>query len=664
MDAGTGSEWLVTNGSGGFASSTVIDCPTRKYHGLLVTPLPGKEGRFHILSAIEAYLPGDPEFGMSTFHYPSAVHPMGYKHLESFSTLPVPGWIYAKEERCIRKEVFMIHGERSVYIAYTAPGEKNDIALNLKFLFTFRDANGTTRENPDILKDVSDTELGFNIRPYPSLPGAAIEFSGAWERSGDWYWDKNIEYPIEFRRGLDHSEDRFVPGDISIFLRKDHPFIIRVSVDSTGKHPTPVGKGQLSSTYQNHLSVRLKEMSAVKTDREFLETMSNHFIVKNTQGRTSINAGYPWFGEWGRDTMIALPGLTFSRGKTELGIDILSSYASLIKNGLLPNTLGESQGFTSYNSMDAGLLYCWAVRKLLDTGISFEGRIEREIVPAVESIVKAFIRDQVPHARLTKEGFLDTGNPDTQLTWMDATVRGKPVTPRHGLAVDLNALWYDSLWTLKHLFYRSGKEVPGEISVLLDSISTHFVTTFLVGDIDRPGRGEAGNPVYLSDTVVNGIQDRRIRPNMLFASSAAPGLLPVEIRASIVETAKRELLTPVGLRTLSPGDPDFAPVYEGNADQRDSKYHQGTVWPWPLGMMIESALLTTDDLDKELVFWEQYMNNLLKNHLYRQGIGFVSEIFDGLDPVEGKGCFAQAWSTGEILRAYSLIEKAETLKQE
>ncbi|MCP4750180.1 MAG: hypothetical protein GY866_04770 [Proteobacteria bacterium] len=659
MDAGTDSEWLVTNGVGGFASSTVIDCPTRKYHGLLVTPLPGREGRFHILSAVEANPPEHAEFGTSTFYYPMTVHPQGYRHLESFSALPVPEWVYAKADLRIGKAMFMARGESSVYIVYTALGGEGDLQLDLKFLFTFRDANSTTKENPDISTETRHCECGFGIRPYASLPSASVEFSGAWKRSGDWYWDKNIEYPVECRRGLDYREDRFVPGETSIVLEKDRPFVVRVSVDNNEGRNPPVEKGRLKRTYRSHLNSRQEEAVRVKSDRELLEYMACNFILKNSRDQTSINAGFPWFGEWGRDTMIALPGLSFSTGKTELGIDILCDYSSMIKDGLLPNTLGESQGFTSYNSMDAGLLYCWAVRKLLDTGIAIAGRIEREILPAVESIVYAFLRGRVPRARLTPQGLLDTGDADTQLTWMDATAWGKPVTPRHGLAVDLNALWYDSLWTLKSLVALSGKKVPGEVGERLESIAEVFTDTFLVGDAN----GKSTTPVYLSDTCVGGMRDGKIRPNMLFASSAAPGLVSAEVRCGIVETARSKLLTPMGLRTLSPDDPDFAPVYRGNADERDSRYHQGTVWPWPLGIMIESALASAADLEKEAVFWDEYLRNLLANHLHRQGIGFVSEIFDGLDPVEGKGCFAQAWSTGEILRAYSLIEKTGVLKQ-
>ncbi|MBI9103421.1 MAG: glycogen debranching enzyme family protein [Spirochaetales bacterium] len=685
---GTDSEWLITNGVGGFASSTITDCPVRKYHGLLVTPLPGKEGRYHILSAIEAGPSDDPEFRMSTNQYAGAIHPTGFEYLESFTPLPFPSWVYLKDGVKIRKEVFMVEGETSVYAAFTLLEGPAKISMDLKMLFTFRDANYTTKENIDISAGIKKSETGFSIRPYPPIPGCTIDFSGNWERSGTCYWDKNIEYPLEQNRGLDYQEDRFVPGNTVIEIKKKQTFILRVSLDN--QSPQAEEKIDLKKIYRKVSSQGIKAMKNLGSvgemndtvvpetkpnttsgsffNRKLLAYMGEQFIVKNSLGSRSINAGFPWFGEWGRDTMIALPGLTFHNDKPALGLDILADYAALIKDGLLPNTLGESQGFTSYNSMDAGLLYCWAVSKFLDSEYSgekkFIQRLKKQILPAVESIVNAFFENRVPNARLTKDFLLDTGSPETQLTWMDATAWGKPVTPRHGLAVDLNALWYDSLCVYAELLKLSKKRFPETILNVKDRIKSVFAETFLIQNQGSTAENSSKDQsTYLSDTVVSGEMDGKLRPNMLFASSSSFELLNSDIKKAIAETAKRELLTSMGMRTLSPKDPAFAGLYHGNSDERDSVYHQGTVWPWPLGIMIESALKGSEDLEKEVVFWEEYLNNLLDKHLYRQGIGFVSEIFDGLEPDEGKGCFAQAWSTGEILRAFSLLEKVRVVKE-
>jgi len=264
------------------------------------------------------------------------------------------------------------------------------------------------------------------------------------------------------------------------------------------------------------------------------------------------------------------------------------------------------------------------------------------------------LEGRVPHCRLTPQGLLYAGSPDTQLTWMDAMAWGRPVTPRHGLAVDLNALWYNALKLCEELSLRLDlpPSVPGE--VILARFSENFLSIFWMEERN-----------CLSDTVREKGPDGRIRPNQLFAT-AMEGLLPREKAALVVETVKKELLTPWGLRTLAPGDPTYAPWYEGDGNTRDSRYHQGTVWPWLLGILVESAFISCKDLPKELTFWENHLESLLAAHLGNQGLGFVSEVFDGAAEESrsvytppGKGCFAQAWSVGEIIRAFWLLEKGK-----
>ncbi|MDC7126018.1 MAG: amylo-alpha-1,6-glucosidase [Spirochaetales bacterium] len=643
VEEGCRYEWLETNGAGAFASSSIIECHSRKYHGMLVTPLDGKEGRYHILSSIEASVKADPDFNLATNNYPKTVFPNGYTDIESFSTLPVPTWIYKKGEERIKKEIFMSKGEKAVYVVFTQMSGK-EVELDLKFLFTYRNADTETHQNYMLNTGSDAFDKGFSINPYHDMPEASISFSGEWSRLEDWYWDYSVEYHIERDRGLEFSEDRFVPGVVTIVLEKNIPFIIRVGVESD------VPKADnLSEIYNSHLKSCSSKSKKIKSDKDFLKYYAAAFLVKNSKGQKSVNAGFPWFGEWGRDTMIALPGLTFCIGDTAWAVSVLTDYAEMIKDGLLPNTLGESQGFTSYNSLDAGLLYCRTVLKLLETGFGEKKtelqKIKQTLLPAVESIVTAFIEGRVPNAKLNKDCLIEAGSPDTQLTWMDATAYGKPVTPRCGLAVDINALWFDSLNVYKSLLEMGEAEIPNDLIKLIKKVQSSFKKTFWIAD-----KG------FLTDTVFNGKQDGQLRPNMLFAASASKGLLAKRERASIVKAAKEQLLTPMGLRTLSPEDSSFEPYYNGNPDERDSKYHQGTVWPWLIGIMVESSLLSASNLDKERDFWTKYLDNLLENHLYQQGIGFVSEVFDGSNPSWGKGCFAQAWSTGEILRSYSLLE--------
>ena len=459
---------------------------------------------------------------------------------------------------------------------------------------------------------------------------------------------------MEQERGQDFSEDRFFPGTVGIRLVRGVAFVVRASLSPPDREPEKT----LPEIHKRELASRAASCSKVDTPEALLRHNARHFLVTNSQGRKSVVAGYPWFGEWGRDTMIALPGLTMFNGLQSLGKDVLLDYASLIRDGLLPNTLGEMQGFTSYNSVDAGLLYFRAAGLLIESGF---GEIEPEaeilstrLFPALAGIMSAFLEDRVPHCRLTADGFLSAGTEETQLTWMDAKAWGKPVTPRHGLAVDLNALWFMGLKLVRNLSGRFGIPFPDRAQEILSGFPGRFTEVFWMKD-----RG------FLADTVRDGRPDGKLRPNMLFAT-AAGDLLPRELAAEAVETARRELLTPWGLRTLGPDDPEYAPWYEGDGNTRDSRYHQGTVWPWLLGNMVESALTVTGDLHKELCFWENYLQELLTGHLGNQGIGFISEVFDGaagraegqVSP-PGKGCFAQAWSVGEVIRAFYLVEKGK-----
>ncbi len=642
----TDREWLETNGMGGFASSTEGDCPTRKYHGLLVTPLEGQEGRFMLLNEAQMILDEADGLALGSFHYPGAVHPRGYLYLESFSPDPFPTWIYAKDGYRIKKEIFMRQGDPAVYAAWTLldqPGGPvlRGVKARIRLLCTFRNSHHLASENEDLFDEVTPVPQGFSISPYYGLPFLCFQFSEEFNREGEFYWDRNIQYPMERRRGFDFTEDRFVPGDVTLTLNRDIPFIMQASLSAQDDKVQAL----LLNNYNDEIKSRRKRLRRAKTPWKRLEEQSRHFLVTNGAGLLSVVAGYPWFGEWGRDTMIALPGLLFAT-QPEKGAQVLCDYAAHIEKGLIPNTLGEMQGFTSYNSLDGSLLYLRALALLMKEGFG-EKSVERDVLknelfPAVKKIVDAFLEGKVPMARLTEEGLLEAGSERTQLTWMDAMVDGKPVTPRHGLAVDLNALWYAGLRLYQDMCRTFRKPFPRKARQILEKFPLHFMDTFYLP--------ESG---YLTDTVCYGRPDGKLRPNMLFAT--ALGLLPEKEGKEVVAMARKYLLTPLGMRTLSPGDPQFAPVYEGGGEERDSVYHQGTVWPWPLGIMIESALAYSEDRDKEKLYWKEYLDNFLAIHLDHQGIDSVSEVFDGLNPLEGKGCFAQAWSVGELLRSWRMI---------
>jgi 1,4-alpha-glucan branching enzyme len=643
-------EWLETNGAGGFCASTAIERNDRKYHGLLICPTTKHEGRYHFLSAVDARVMDTSGLTLGTNSYPDVKYPDSCRFIEKTEFMPWPSWLYRCQGTAVRKEIFMRENEAAVWLAYTLEDGPDEAGLDLKFLFTFRDSHELTKANDSINCDIRIDSAGLEVRPYQGLPAARIIFSGNWNQEGTIYWDYNVCYEMEKERGHEWIEDRFVPGRITASVQKKIPLIIRVGIDEVSGLKDAPGRDEMIAVYEAEKKLRFASIGRPQKLHHILRKQARHFLLKNPSGKLSINAGYPWFGEWGRDTMIALPGLTFYNGKIQTGVEILCDYISMIKDGLLPNTLGDTQGFTSYNSIDAGLLFCWAVGKLQKSGYGCRKAekivLIEKILPAVKAIVDAFFENRVPNAYLTRDGLIYSGNPNTQLTWMDATAWGRPVTSRHGLAVELNALWYDALSLLDELNTTACLKTADKISDLHKKFPKLYRSTFWLEDEQ-----------YLSDTVNENGPDRKLRPNMLFASSASRGLLSMEQRRAVVGAAEKHLLTPMGLRTLSLMDPDFQGVYNGGPDQRDSRYHQGTVWPWPIGIMVESSLLTAQDIEKKARFWSDYIEHLLEEHLLSDGWGFISEIFDGLIPGRGKGSFAQAWSSSEVIRAAKLINR-------
>lgn len=643
----TDREWLETDGLGSYASATEGDCLTRKYHGLLVTPLSHFEGRFVLLSEARMEISSPMGFTLGSHRYPGAVYPEGYRDLHSFDPYPFPSWIYDNGAYRVKKEIAMVPGDAAVYVSWTLienhilPGMP--VQANLKLYHVFRGVHHLACENRVLNPCCSDITAGFSCQPYDALPAMGIQYTQNVSRKDIHYWDHNIEYDWERRRGFDYREDRFVTGGQSFTLYHNRPFIMRASLQP---HDRDVDI-RIRDNYQLEKQERRRVSIHSKSVWEKLFYHSRHFWITNRKGELSLNAGYPWFGEWGRDTMIALPGLSLPEKLGE-GLRVLADYAKHIKKGLLPNTLGEMQGFTSYNSIDGSLLYLRAVDLLLKKGdgelSAFSDTLVDEIFPAVYTIVLAFLEEKVPHVRLTSQGLLWGDKETSQSTWMDAMVDGVPVTPRYGFVVELNALWYQGLGlclTIGNDFPRSIRE---KIRRMYDSFPKNFSETFY----DR----EEG---CLRDTVNDETEDHSLRPNMLFAT--AVGLLPQGEGENVVQWAKKKLLTPMGVRTLSPDDPRFISHYEGNGTERDRAYHQGTVWPWLLGIMVESSLNYCQDLGTEKALWRKYLTDFIEAHLDKEGIDSISEVLDGGHPHKGKGCFAQAWSVGEVMRAWRLANE-------
>ncbi|MFA6412347.1 MAG: amylo-alpha-1,6-glucosidase, partial [Syntrophales bacterium] len=361
----------------------------------------------------------------------------------------------------------------------------------------------------------------------------------------------------------------------------------------------------------------------------------------------AIIAGYPWFGEWGRDSLISLPGLTFCCGRTREGTDILTHLSRYERQGLLPNVFSEEDKSHAYNTVDAPLWYFWAVQQLLKYTGNNDAIIEKNIWPTLKNILRQFLHGTIFNIYMDDNGLLHAGAEGRSLTWMDACIDNRPVTPRYGYPVEINALWYNAVCFAAELAPRFGDQ-EFYFQELIPRIRQSFQETFWI---------EEGG--YLGDVYHDGQLDRSVRPNQIFAVSLPHSPLDADQGRQVVNRVRDELLTPVGLRTLSPRDPQYRGRYEGSSRSRDEAYHQGTVWPWLLGHYGEARLKVAADREETRDALRLYLRAFLHRHFREAGVGCVSEIFDGDSPHRPNGCISQAWSVAELIRLYVLLRSAD-----
>lgn len=661
-------EWLLSNGLGDYASSSLIGCNTRKYHGLLVANLP--QGRHVLLSALEESLHGGgKEFSFSTRRHPGVYHPRGHENLLEVVVNPWPRFTYTLGRLHITRELCMPHGTTLLLVRYTlrsvvpTPPPLPPLTLRIRPLLAYRHFHNLTRKNGQLRTGVTHHAAGFVTTPYDSLPPLYVTVSKpcSVDATPDWY--HNVQYFIEQERGFPFEEDLFLPATL------DMPIALGESVYvSFGTSPAP---GDIPAVWAEDERRGSTLMSAAEDLFGHFYRQAEQFMIQvpaaqapqgavagkkkgkapaatEPEGDMRVLAGYHWFDAWGRDTFIALPGLTFCAGRLTRGMRILESVGSVIKNGLVPNCFDVGgPGVHQYNSVDASLWYVWAVQKLLHHLPDHLDWVREHAWSHIKAIVDAYLGGAGPHIYVDGDGLLHAGTPNTQLTWMDATANGKPVTPRHGCAVELNALWYNALAFADFLGTRFGE--PGYVRTAeLRRIRTAFRQRFWV---EQDGG-------YLGDVWHDGALDKSIRPNQIFAVSLPYPVLEDHYQPFVVECVRDNLLTPYGLRTLSPGSRDYRPCYEGGPAERDSAYHQGTVWPWLLGHYTEALLRTAWDIDGAVSALLHTLEPLFSIHLLDAGVGTVSEIFDGSTPHTPNGCISQAWSVAECVRVLRLTQMA------
>ncbi len=646
-------EWLETNGLGGYASSTIPCCNTRKYHGLLVANLANPEGRYVLLSALEESLTGQgKEFYISCRKHPGVYHPHGQEYMLSMENNLWPVFKYKIGDMVITREVMMVHKRSLTLVRYQAVQDEGSrlhvpLTLVIKPLLAFRNFHSLTHANVDLQVKTSPVQGGFSIHPYGPLPTLFMQLSAHHRFYPSPDWVRDVQYLVEEERGYEAQEDLFLPGVFEIPLDRETPVVLAAS--------TELVEEPLENLWQAESERRTARQAACLSATGGASPLMGHlaeraadFLIETPHKTPALLAGYHWFDAWGRDTCIALPGLSLYAGREEEGVRQLISIGSSARNGLIPNCFAPDGLNHAYNSVDASLLFVWTVQQFDSAGVCPDV-IRDKCWPVIKSILDAFMAGPAPTVFVDNAGLLHAGSPETQLTWMDATVHGRPVTPRHGCPVDINALWYNALAYADDLARRYGESWRYGPD-LFGNMRKAFKERFWV-------RYRGGG--YLADVWRDGHQDTSLRPNQLFAVSLPHAILnDPEMQHQLVEAVRKTLLTPFGLRTLAPGDPDYKPVYFGRGEARDGAYHQGTVWPWPLGCYGDALLKVSRDVPRDAGELLETLTPLFVKHLARAGLGSISEVFDASPPHYPNGCIAQAWSVAEVLRLLRLLYQA------
>lgn len=646
MNAPDTREWLTTNGLGGYASGSVCGANTRRYHGLLVAAVQPPGQRTVLLSRIdETVIAGGDVYELgASFWRSGAAAPEGYQYLDSFRHGPIPTWEYRLGLGRLVKRVTCIPGRNAVVVGYRLEGGP-PVRLELTLLANHRDFHGNTQGHPDWQFRQEIANDGMTVAAWDGATPWHLGWTpGAeYRASGQWYW--GYRYPEEEARGLPASEDNYCLGTVGARLRAGDRIDLLASLEPMHEWSTAdeLADAQDRRRWQMVLTSGLPEGG----ETEALVAAADQFLVRraSTDGTTVI-AGYHWFGDWGRDTMISLPGLALTTRRFDEAAQILRTFARYLNRGMLPNRFPDSDEMPEYNTVDATLWWFHALDQYRRA--SGDDALAREQLPLLADVIDWHERGTRHGIRLDQtDGLLLAGEPGVQLTWMDARVGDWVVTPRSGKPIEINALWHNALCVMVELC-----ELFGD-----DSARYRALAERARAGMQRFWSDELG---YLSDVIgTDGTPDTSLRPNQLFAVSLPHRAFAPNQEAAVVAAVKQALLIPYGLRSLAPQDPSYIGVYGGDVPHRDGAYHQGTAWPWLIGAYADALLNTSGRTEQAIEELAQLISPLL-SHLQEQAcLGSISEVFSGDEPFAPGGCVAQAWSVAELLRVYAMIQSGQ-----
>lgn len=624
-------EWLVTNGIGGYASSTVIGCNTRRYHGLLIAAMKPPVARTVLVSKLEEIVKRDGEyFFLSTNKYPNTLSPKGFVHAESFSLEPFPKTVFRADGLSIEKEVFMVYGENTTVVTYSLKSDE-EVTFSLSPLVVCRDFHWEMREASSFFNNVDNKNGHIVMKPFEHMPEVHIRADGM-EYKDFKIWYKDMEHEEEQNRGLGFQEDLFNPGKFSISFIGEK----KISVILSDKDISGYDADKLRAKELKRQKLFLKTAGCKDDMDKALVLAADKFIVRKKGNLRTIIAGYHWFCDWGRDTMISLPGLTLTTKRYDDAKKTLMAFGHSMNKGLIPNLFTDFKGIPCYNTMDASLWFIYAGYLYYKETADDEFLAEK-LLPWFEKIYKNYVKGTLFGIKVDSDGLVRGGDEDSQLTWMDVKVGKHVVTKRYGKPVEVNALWYNALNILHEL--TDDKKKKAEYAAMIMKVKSSFNEKFW---------NEKKKCLY--DVVhSDSNKDASIRPNQIFAVSLKFSVLDKEKERAVFEKVKKELYTPLGLRTLSKKSPHYKGRYEGNQMTRDHAYHQGTAWGWLIGPYIDAYLKVNGD-DEAAIKEAGTLLAPFYAQLRDHGIGGISEIFDGDPPHMPRGCINQAWSVAEVLR--------------
>ncbi len=632
LEYSLGREILRTNSAGSYASTTVIGCNTRKYHGLLVTRQPKIDNLHHVfLSNLDAtIIQRNAEFNLGIHKYKDNLYePGGHKYAREFVADPIPKITYRVGGVVLSVEMVFADDEDRILLRYTLEDAHSPTRLRFKPLLAFRSVHALSKHNESANTKATAVKNGIRISMYEQYKPIYMQFShkAAYTHHPQWYY--GVEYTKEKTRGYEYKEDLFNPGYFDLPIKKGESIIFSAGFEDAGSR-------RLNPLFDNEVNSRIPRNNFINC----LRNSAQQFFMEQ-KGKWELVAGYHWFNIHGRDTFVALPGLTLPEKEYDLFLNVIDTMVGMMQGPFFPSNRIENKFI--YNSVDSPLWLFWALQQYANETGDFK-LIWKKYRKVLEKIIMQFRNGTDYNIHMLDNGLLYAGFEHDSLTWMNTRIDDRPVINRNGLAVEVNALWYNAISFYIELLEKFGKpDMIKEWSEIVKKIDNSFIETFWDEKL-----------AYLADVVRDNQRDMSIRPNAVFATSLPYSPLNDEQKYLILFRIQQDLLTPKGLRTLSPKNHDYLGVYRGNIIERDRSYHQGSAFPWLLGHFAEGYLRLHQQSGVSFV---RKLIEGFESEMTESGIGTVSELYYGNPPHKGKGAISQAWSVAEILRINYLLNR-------